>query len=164
MNDLTQICNSLKSNGYNDTKAAYGYNRACPICASLNHRVIHEFNDFQFYCDSNKVSKRYDVRNVQCFDCFAVFMDPCYSETGFKVLFNEAGKSYGSLSHHTAEQIAWLDKRGLIEAETNILDVGCYDGSFARLPNNLMKYGVDIDEGAIELGKSKHQQSNAFGM
>ena len=42
-----------------------------------------------------------------------------------------------------------------------ILDAGCYDGSFlARLRNNLFKYGVDIDKGAIELGKVKHQQSN----
>ncbi len=162
MKNLTvEIWDTLKSKSHDGTKVAYGYNRACPICTSLNHRVIHEFNDFQFYCDSDEVSKRYDVRNVQCFNCFAVFMDPCYSETGFKVLFDEAGKSYGSLSYHTEEQIAWLEERALIEAKTKILDVGCYDGSFlAQLPNNLMKYGVDIDQGAIALGKLKHQQSN----
>ena len=59
------------------------------------------------------------MRNVQCFECFAVFMDPCYSEFGFKVLFDEAEKSYGSLSSHTDEQIAWLDAKALIFLNQN---------------------------------------------
>jgi hypothetical protein len=99
-----------------------------------------------------------DIHDVQCLDCFALYLNPCYSEYGFKVLFAEAGCSYGSTVGHTNEQIEWLGSRGLLKAGSRLLDAGCYDGGFlAKLPDNLKKIGVDIDEPAIRRGR------NTFG-
>lgn len=143
------------------TSASLGFTRACPICQSLNHRNISELENFQFYSDSSRMPKHFTVKNVQCLDCFLVFMNPCYSDFGFSVLFNEAGKSYGSLATHTDEQISWLEQKGLIADKSVVLDVGCYDGAFlSKLPNNVIKYGVDIDLSAIELGREKYQSHN----
>ena len=110
-----------------------GYSRPCPICNSLLSKSICEFNDFQFYIDSQQVSKRFDVNQKVCLDCFAVYLNPCYSEYGFDILFAEAGQSYGSLSEHTKEQIFWLKEHDLLNGNTRLLDVGCFDGVFGSV-------------------------------
>jgi len=134
--------------------AAY---RPCPVCGSINSRIVTEFSDFQFFSDSNQQPKRLDVKENQCLDCFALYLNPCYTQFGFKVLFAEAGRSYGSTDGRQQEQIKWLDDHGLLKANTLILDAGCYDGQFlASLPDNVQKVGVDIDLPAIELGRKRY--------
>jgi SAM-dependent methyltransferase len=135
----------------NKTTQATGYIkwRPCPICGGERHRLLIEFNDFQFYSDA-PVSKQVDIRQVQCLDCFGVFMNPVFTHEGFGILFAEAGASYGSTSTRQTEQLNWLGQRGLLEPKTTVLDVGCYDGCFiGRLPASIKGIGVDIDEPAI---------------
>jgi len=94
---------------------------------------------------------------VQCLDCFALYLNPCYSEYGFKVLFAEAGCSYGSTVNHTNQQVEWLRSRGLLQSDTCLLDAGCYEGSFlAQLPESLTRIGVDIDGPAISRGRATY--------
>ena len=45
--------------------------------------------------------------------------------------------SYGSTIKSKKDQINWLKKNKLIFKNINVLDVGCYDGSFLKLlPKN----------------------------
>jgi hypothetical protein len=128
--------------------------RPCPICGSNRFKTILQFDQFQFYSDSSELPKRTDIREVQCLDCFALYLNPCYSDYGFRVLFAEAGRSYGSSVAHTCQQIDWLKMRGLLRSGSRLLDAGCYDGAFlAKLPDDLEKIGVDIDGPAIERGR-----------
>ena len=127
------------------------YHRPCPICGSINSKCILESNGFQFYSDSASVPKRVDVRQNICRDCYAVYLNPCYSTYGFQILFEEAGQSYGSTEGRPQEQMDWLEDRGRLKSGMSILDVGCYEGAFlARLPKGMRKMGVDIDKLAIE--------------
>ena len=89
----------------NNASKSLGYHRPCPICGSLKSKVVFELNDFQFYTDSSEEPKLYDIREVMCQNCHALFLDPCYSNYGFKVLFAGASQSYGSAMEHTLEQI-----------------------------------------------------------
>lgn len=140
---------------------ALGYTRPCPICGGLHSKTIFQLNNFQFYIDSKKFSKRFDITQQVCLDCFSIYMNPCYSEYGFELLFAEAGQSYGSLSEHTSEQISWLFEYDLLKENTKILDVGCFDGGFlAKLPPNISKVGVDIDQPAIQRGKQNFASHN----
>ena len=92
-----------------------------------------------------------------CLDCFALYLNPCYSNYGFRVLFEEAGQSYGSSDGRPREQIDWLTNRGLLNRGLSILDIGCYDGSLlACLPDGLRKMGMDIDAPAIERGRQQY--------
>ena len=141
----------------NCSSSSLAYYRPCPICGSLKCRVVLELNDFQFYSDSATNPKRVDVKENMCLDCGTLYLNPCYSEYGFRVLFAEAGQSYGSTEGRPQEQIEWLESRGLLDGGSSVLDVGCYDGSFlARLPDHVQKLGVDIDAPAIERGRLKH--------
>ena len=138
----------------NSSSAAITELRPCPICGSERSRTVLQFDQFQFYSDSAEFPKRVDIREVQCMDCFALYLNPCYSEYGFRVLFAEAGCSYGSSAAHTHEQIEWLKKHGLLIAGSRLLDAGCYEGSFlAKLPDDVEKIGVDIDGPAIARGR-----------
>jgi len=128
--------------------------RPCPICGSDRSRTVLQFDQFQFYSDSKDVPKRVDIREVQCIDCFAFYLNPCYTSYGFGVLFAEAGLSYGSREEHCNEQVEWLRSRGMLCSGTRLLDAGCYDGGFlARLPEDVIRIGVDIDAPAIERGR-----------
>ena len=145
----------------NSNSPALTYHRPCPLCGSLNARVVFELNDFQFYSDSASVPKRVDVKENMCLDCGALYLNPCYSEYGFRILFAEAGQSYGSTEGRPQEQIDWLQTRGLLDEGSSVLDVGCYDGNFlARLPIHVRKIGVDIDAPAIERGRLNHSARN----
>lgn len=143
----------------NYTCKSLGYYCPCPICGSLDSRTVLELNDFQFYSDSVDEPKRFDVRENMCLSCFALYLNPCYSNHGFSVLFAEADQSYGSTSEHTHEQIEWLSNHELLNDGARVLDVGCYDGYFlSHLPNNVKKLGVDIDELAIDRGRHQHRE------
>src|SRR5260370_110628 len=138
----------------NSSSAATTERRPCPICDGHRSRTVLQFDQFQFYSDSGELPKRTDVRELQCLDCFALYLNPCYSEYGFRVLFAEAGCSYGSTVGRPFEQIEWLTSRGMLRSGSRFLDAGCYDGGFlAKLPEDLKKIGVDIDEPAIERGR-----------
>jgi SAM-dependent methyltransferase len=137
------------------------HHRPCPICNSLKSKVVLELTDFQFYSDSAQLPKRVDVRETICLDCFALYLNPCYSNYGFGVLFAEAGQSYGSTARRPQEQIEWMTKRGLLSKNVTVLDVGCYEGTFlAHLPSSVKKIGVDIDHPAIERGRTRFQEHN----
>ena len=130
--------------------------RSCPICESERSRTFLQFDQFQFYLDSKEVPKRADIRQVQCLDCLALYLNPCYSDYGFKILFAEAGHSYGSTANHTNEQIEWLGERGMLRSGSRLLDAGCYEGGFlAKLPSDLTRIGVDIDGPAIARGRNQ---------
>jgi SAM-dependent methyltransferase len=134
--------------------------RPCPVCGALDEHTVLLFDDFQFYSDSQELPKRVPVRVVRCAQCFALFLNPCYSETGFGILFAEAGQSYGASEGRPAEQIAWLAERGLLAPGLAILDAGCYDGRFlSLLPASLRRLGVDIDEPAILRGRRAYGDS-----
>jgi SAM-dependent methyltransferase len=138
----------------NSSSAATTEQRPCPVCDGHRSRTVLQFDQFQFYSDSGELPKRVDIREVQCLDCFALYLNPCYSGYGFRVLFAEAGRSYGSSVEHTYQQIDWLKARGLLGSGNRVLDAGCYDGTFlAKLPDDVQKIGVDIDGSAIERGR-----------
>src|ERR1700693_5038486 len=105
----------------NSTSAALTAHRPCPICGSNRARTILQFDQFQFYSDSDKLPKRVDLKEVQCLDCFALYLNPCYSDYGFQVLFAEAGCSYGSTEGRPQEQIDWLGGRGLLRSRRRVL-------------------------------------------
>ena len=139
-----------------------GINRPCPICESKNSKIILELQDFQFYSDSETEPKLFSVKENVCLDCFALYLNPVYSDYGFSVLFREAGQSYGVLESHISSQIKWLDSRGLLENQSCVLDVGCYEGEFlSKLPTYVKKYGVDIDEPAIDRARKKFSSENS---
>ncbi len=147
----------------NSSSATLLQKRSCPICASTDDRPITSFSNFQFYSDSDKSPKRVDINVVQCLNCSAIYMNPCYSMTGFQTLFAEAGKSYGASAGRADEQIAWLSQHELVKSGTRILDVGCYNGQFlGHLPDNVYKVGVDIDLPAIELARRNLGSSAEF--
>ena len=145
----------------NSTSAALTALRPCPICGSERFRTVLQFDQFQFYSDSGEFPKRVDLKEVQCLGCFAYYLNPCYSEYGFQVLFAEAGCSYGSTEAHAQEQIDWLGAHGLLRSGSRFLDAGCYDGRFlTKLPADLEKIGVDIDAPAIERGRQQFGKQN----
>lgn len=130
--------------------------RPCPICNATDARLVVELGDFQFFTDSATLPKRVTLRTVQCRRCFALSLNPVYSARGFAVLFAEAGCSYGSTPGRAAEQVGWLEARGLLAAGGRLLDVGCHDGAFlATLPASLHRMGVDVDAGAIAEGRKR---------
>jgi len=145
----------------NRTAPELSYHRPCPICNSLKSKVVLELTDFQFYSDSTEVPKRTNVRETICLNCFALYLNPCYSKFGFDVLFAEAGQSYGSTAGRPQEQVEWMSKRGLLSKKARVLDIGCYEGAFlAHLPTNVKKIGVDIDQPAIVRSRSQYQEHN----
>ena len=142
----------------NHSSPALTFYRPCPICESRNGSTFLQLDQFQFYSDSSSEPKRVDIRQVRCNDCGALYLNPGYSNHGFKILFSEAGQSYGSTLERPGEQIDWLKSRSLLNDGDVFLDVGCYDGGFlSALPDTMKRVGVDIDEPAIERGKQKYQ-------
>lgn len=152
INHISETSNSL----------SLGTKRLCPICDSNKSKTILELENFQFYTDSETHPKQFSVRENICLECFALYLNPVYSDYGFNVLFSEAGQSYGVLDAHISEQIQWLDSRKMIEKNFSVLDVGCYEGSFlSKLPKHIKKYGVDIDEPAINRARDKYAKDGS---
>lgn len=133
--------------------------RPCPICGSIDSKTVLGMDNFQFYSDSRNKPKLFNIRESICLSCFAIYLNPCYSEYGFNVLFSEAGKSYGSSQEHTDEQITWLKDNKLLDDGICLFDVGCYEGGFlSKLPDSIKKIGIDIDKSAIERGRKKNKK------
>ncbi len=129
---------------------AYTLKRNCPICNSSENRNILTIDNFQFFCDSN-VNKEFSLYEVQCEDCGAVYLNPCFSDKGFEVLAGEAAMSYGSSEVRPNERFLWIQEHHHLDNNNHILDIGCGNGDFLKtLPNNLKKTGVDIDKISIE--------------
>ena len=150
--------NSFKEN--KNSKALSDF-RPCPICGSIESKTILNINNFQFYSDSKCDPKLFNIQESICTSCFTLYLNPCYSDYGFNILFSEAGQSYGSSQEHTNEQITWLKDNNLLGENISLLDVGCYEGDFLfQLPDNINKIGVDIDERAIERGRKKNKKDN----
>jgi hypothetical protein len=155
------IWNKVNSFKENKRSEVLGNFRPCPICGSIDSKTVLEIDNFQFYSDSKYNPKLFNVRESICLTCFGIYLNPCYSDYGFNILFSEAGQSYGSTQEHTNEQITWLKDNKLLEDDICLLDVGCYDGNFlSQLPDNVKKIGVDIDESAIERGRQKNKKSD----
>lgn len=131
--------------------------RLCPVCNAAQHRSVLTMSDFQFFTDAAYTAKRVNITQVQCRQCLAVFMNPCYSDRGFVQLFAEAGRSYGSSALRPGEQREWLAARRLLQPDAVVLDVGCYDGGFLGcLPDAMSRHGVDIDAPAIARGREQY--------
>ena len=119
-------------------------------------------DDFQFFSDSSEAPKRFNLRDVQCLDCFCIYRSPAYSGFGLEVLLAEAGYSYGGAPGRADDVVRWLDSRSLLRGGSCVLDVGCYDGRFlAKLPDDVRKIGVDLDEPAIHRARQLPQNHNA---
>lgn len=135
---------------------AYLMVRACPVCQSETSRHFLCLDDFQFFSDA-KVCKQVSIKQHICQHCQTLFMNPCYSDEGFAVLFAEAGCSYGASAHRYQEQIDWLAARGLLQTASTAIDIGCGQGHFvAKLPAHLHRVGVDIDPGSIDKARGQY--------
>ncbi|NCA21610.1 MAG: class I SAM-dependent methyltransferase [Crocinitomicaceae bacterium] len=155
------VWNSIDSFEENTQSCKSLVYRNCPVCGFSKFKNLFSLDDFQFYSDSNNLPKRANIATVQCSRCFANFMNPAYSDEGFQILFSEAGKSYGSSDSHQKEQIKWIAERDLINNNTVLLDVGCYDGSFlSKFPEEIYKIGIDIDAVAINKGIIEYSKNN----
>lgn len=138
------------------TDAALLMHRPCPVCDSRRARTVLELSDFQFFTDSATVPKRVDVRERQCRDCLALYLDPVYTPYGYACLFAEAGQSYLSTEGRPEEQVAWLRARGLLELGAAVLDAGCFEGRLlATMGPGLRKVGVDLDAPALERARAR---------
>lgn len=138
----------------NFTSPALTFHRPCPICGSMRARVMMHMNDVQFYTDSDTLPKRVDIIENQCVECFSMYRNPVFSEVGFQILFAQAGMSYGA-GDRSSEQVLWLRK--LLRPGSRVLDVGCHEGGLlSKLPNDVKKIGIDIDESTIKRAKLTH--------
>ena len=134
--------------------------RPCPVCLSEKSRNILEVNKFQFYLDSTELDKQFTLRQNICLCCHALYLNPGFSNLGFKRLFAEAGQSYGSKPENISKQISWLKDNNFLIKNSSLLDVGCYDGDFlSMLPKDIKKYGVDVDEPAIIRARKKYSNN-----
>jgi len=155
------VWNKINSFKENLGSKALGVFRPCPICGSIDSKTVLRMDNFQFYSDSSVEPKLFNVQESICLSCFAIYLNPCYSEYGFNVLFSESGQSYGSELRHTNEQVEWLKDNELLDKGICLLDVGCYDGNFlSKLPDSVKKIGVDIDAPAIERGRQKNKKGD----
>ncbi len=135
--------------------------RPCPVCSSTRYRTFQTLRDLQYYCDSADLPKRFHLSEAQCLDCFCVFQNPSYSAYGFQVVLAEAGCSYGASAGRDNETIAWLHRHNLLRGGSVLLDAGCYDGRFlGKLPADLRKIGVDIDEPALTKARRNYAGEN----
>ncbi len=131
--------------------------RPCPICKADNCKTLLKLDNFQFFSDKIE-AKQVDINEMQCKSCGAIYLNPCYSNKGFEVLFEEAGQSYGSTEARPIEQANWLNKYNLLQDGHSVLDIGCGTGNFlASLPDNVLKIGVDIDIPSINFAQEQHK-------
>jgi 2-polyprenyl-3-methyl-5-hydroxy-6-metoxy-1,4-benzoquinol methylase len=136
----------------------YTFHRTCPICNSTKAKSVWGLNGFQFYTDNSKTDNQVNLNVQQCMNCYALYLNPTYSQIGFKNLFTEPNSLYGIESVGVIEKIEWLKKRDLLKPGLHILDIGCYKGQFlAALPQDVTCTGVDIDQSSI------NSAQNAYG-
>lgn len=117
--------------------------RPCPVCTHSDFTVIQRLNDVQFYQDGTPTVR---LQEVQCQRCYALYRNPCYSDEGLRVLFAQAGASYGSEDGfaRASEQVDWCHRQGLTG---DLLDYGCGDGLFVgRWHGSHHRAGVERDD------------------
>lgn len=130
--------------------------RTCPVCQCPQASTVLTINNFQFFSDSTTACKQATLTEQICSKCNTIFLNPCYNDEGFKILFSEAGQSYGSTTQRPKEQYNWINNRINIE-HSSFMDIGCGSGSFlASLPSSMTKIGIDIDEQSISIAKQNH--------
>jgi SAM-dependent methyltransferase len=131
--------------------------RPCPVCGSIEaDRPFLEFADYQFFSDDVRRPKRVNLRNVVCRRCLTAYLNPVFTDTGYSILFAQAGRSYGAEESHVEAQVQWMEDRGVLRPGSAVLDVGCYEGGFlAALPDGLKLIGVDIDHAAIDRARQR---------
>jgi len=148
------LWNAIDSFPGNHTDAELAIHRPCPVCGYGRSTEVLCMPDFQFFSDSAEEPKRVDIRQVQCQQCRALYLESAYTVKGFQILFAEAGCSYGATEGRAGEQLDWLDSHRLLEKNQSLLDVGCYEGRFlSMMPDGMQRIGVDIDGPAIERGR-----------
>ena len=132
------------------------YEHPCFLCENpLKVRII-SFPEFQFYSDSAKVSKRLKLEVFVCLSCNLIQNNPIPKESTFKIILEEAGKSYGSSPSHMQDQVNHLLDKKIISPDVSVLDVGCYEGSFlGLLPSYVKCTGIDVDDDAITRGNTR---------
>ncbi len=146
--------NSIDSFPGNHTDAELAMHRPCPVCGIDRPTEVLCMPAFQFFTDSADQPKRVDIRQVQCQECRALYLESAYTVKGFQILFSEAGCSYGATDGRAGEQLEWLDSHRLLGKNQSLLDVGCYEGRFlSMMPDDMQRIGVDIDGPAIERGR-----------
>ena len=130
--------------------------RPCPVCQHDQSSTVLTLNNFQFFSDSDHNPKQATLQEQICDHCQTLFLNPCYSNVGFSILFEEAGQSYGSTQQRPLEQFNWINNRVQL-ANSSFLDIGCGSGSFlASLPNNIKKVGIDIDQQSINMARENN--------
>jgi hypothetical protein len=88
-------------------------------------------------------------------------MNPVYTMDGFRILFDQAGQSYGSTPGRQDEVIDWIGSRVNLPEGSSICDIGCYDGGLLRrVPAGVHRIGVDIDEPAIARARESDPAGN----
>ena len=130
--------------------------RSCPLCGGVEAAEVNRYRDFQFFSDGTPdAPKRVDVATVRCHACSCLYMNPVYTQSGFRRLFAEAGQSYGSSAGRQDEVVDWISDRVDLSSDGSVCDIGCYDGGLlSRLPHGVGRIGVDIDQPAIERARS----------
>lgn len=161
MNSTAALFRSINSFSGNLSDPRHLVERACPLCGHDDASPVLSLRDFQFFSDSSIQKKRTSIQHVQCRRCLCLYMNPCYSDTGFGTFFDEAGMSYGASPSRYDEELVWLEKRGLLAPGTTLLDVGCHLGSFiSKLPPTVNAVGVDIDDAAIAQAQARFATPN----
>ena len=136
---------------------SYNYLRNCPICNTSHTRDILTIENFQFFCDDT-VSKKFSLHEVQCENCGAIYLNPCFSDKGFEVLAGESGMSYGSSEIRPSERLSWIQQNHHLNDGEHVIDIGCGNGDFLKtLPTNIKKTGVDIDKPSIDKAQQENQ-------
>lgn len=146
-------------NGIMQGHPAFIYHRTCPVCNSMSSRSVWKLDEFQFFTDAFALNKRVNINVHLCLDCYALYLNPAYSQLGFEHLFAQANCSYGAQDFEARvnEEIEWLKQRDLLKTGAHVLDIGCYKGDFLQsMPEYLRCTGVDIDKTAIDYARNKY--------
>lgn len=141
--------------------------RACPGCGANNYQVIESLTDLQFFVDRDDGQQRVSYSQVYCRQCSLLYMNPCYNDKGFELLFALAGRSYGDGGSRHGEQLEWLKTNGCLRADMSYMDIGCFEGDFLRAVAHYFSgsqprlIGIDFDQPAIDIARQKCLGLNA---
>lgn len=137
--------------------------RNCPLCNCTNYYTVETLTDLQFFVDLEGGVQRIKYSQVMCKHCTVLYMNPCYTNKGFEVLFALAGRSYGDGGGRHSEQINWLKENDCLDNQFTYMDIGCFEGDFLlSLPSSAKLIGIDFDDGAIVRAKAKPRLRDAL--
>ena len=133
--------------------------RSCPICQCAESNSVWTYKGLQYYDDGP--GKAIDYCVMRCRECSALFMNPTFTDEGFKALFELAGLSYGSSEGRHQEQVDWIRAKVDLMSAQVVMDVGCFRGDFLRVfPDGIARVGLDFDEEAIRVAKELDPQGS----